>query len=253
MDNVQIFDAVVRKIEVKLGKIINIESTTLLKDAKKAFDMLKKTIGATTEKLLKSVMDILIDVKAILHQNTLASKLPKDKLDIKCKNDSHKKIVKDKMCHTLRHECTICEKTFPRKLELDMHIKTVHLKIKDLNCHICSFVTGDRSALDKHIVSKHPDYTRYSCNICGFSVYRIVHLKNHYYSVHNVNLGRDQRILDKMNPFERNASSLKKNDCIPLNNETHLCFQCGNVYTDLAELNNHMNENHQEAVQNNLS
>jgi len=253
MDNVQIFDVLIKKIEFKMKEIINEEGNKILNDVKEViFNKVKETIERVTEKLQKSAMDALLDIKAIYYPNTLLRKLSSNKIEVKYEKVCHKKI-KDETNPTPWHKCTRCEKTFSRKVYLDTHVKTVHQKIKDLYCHICDFATGDRSGLDKHIVRKHPDYTRYSCNICEFSAYRLVNLKKHYYNVHSMNVSRHQRIFDEMNPLEVNASFLKKNDSMPLKNRIHLCFQCGCAFTDLAELNNHMSDSHQEMVLRDLS
>ena len=46
--------------------------------------------------------------------------------------------------------CNDCDNTFVSKSKLDIHIKSIHLKIKDLGCSECDKLFSRKSDPDKH-------------------------------------------------------------------------------------------------------
>merc|ERR1712150_149282 len=82
------------------------------------------------------------------------------------------------------HSCYECDRRFKKKCNLKNHIKTVHLKTKDIQCQMCDYVTGTKLKLDKHIEKHHPNFSNYS----DFekSVFRKVNLGKHYFNFGNL-------------------------------------------------------------------
>ena len=49
---------------------------------------------------------------------------------------------------------------------MDDHVASVHLKLKNQNCHVCTKSFGAKSSLLTHIRSVHEKRDRVECNLC---------------------------------------------------------------------------------------
>ena len=64
------------------------------------------------------------------------------------------------------HSCESCNQRFPSKTTLDDHIKSKHLKVKDLICEKCNKTFATDFNLKKHVTYVH-DKPRLVCEMCG--------------------------------------------------------------------------------------
>ena len=51
--------------------------------------------------------------------------------------------------------------------KIDMHMKTVHEKLKCYNCRICKKSFGKSDHLKRHIKTIHERHKDYKCELCG--------------------------------------------------------------------------------------
>ena len=64
------------------------------------------------------------------------------------------------------HQCRLCMKTHNSPSDLLVHIKSVHERRKDENCHICDKKFARKNDLRKHIM-RHERIKNFVCELCG--------------------------------------------------------------------------------------
>ena len=68
------------------------------------------------------------------------------------------------VCHEKKFRCKICSKNFGQKSVLQIHLKTVHLKVRDFACAFCDLSFGTNSSLKRHAASKHKTKVLKQCD-----------------------------------------------------------------------------------------
>lgn len=88
--------------------------------------------------------------------------------------------TKHKVHHEKPHKCKKCPKQFASSYKLQVHKKTVHLKILE-NCPHCNKTFSHKSSLKEHIFIRHMDF-RFSCEYpdCNGKTFA----KKHHYIRH---------------------------------------------------------------------
>ena len=74
------------------------------------------------------------------------------------------------------HACKICEKTFPRTMDLRNHVFK-HTGAKNFHCTLCDKSFSKGTNLRKHIIT-HGERS-HKCNECGKAFFHLGTLKNH--------------------------------------------------------------------------
>ncbi len=77
-----------------------------------------------------------------------------------------------------RHSCSKCCKQFALKGTLDVHMRSVHLKIKPYKCTVCSLAFSQRTVLRNHL-GTHDKEKRYPCALCQAAFVQKVDLLRH--------------------------------------------------------------------------
>jgi hypothetical protein len=85
---------------------------------------------------------------------------------------------------TKLYQCVSCDYKTPQKTRLDLHIKAIHLKIKDLLCPKCDYRTAIKVALQQHISSIHDKAKKYQCPQCDHKASQKGNLAKHFKCVH---------------------------------------------------------------------
>lgn len=90
-----------------------------------------------------------------------------------------------------RHPCDHCRSRFLSRGDLQKHIKTVHLKIKDHVCAQCGAKFSEKGNLTKHQKRRHETVRAFNCSYPGCPKTFVLRdgLTRHEKSVH----GKDQR------------------------------------------------------------
>ena len=79
-------------------------------------------------------------------------------------------------------DCVSCDKVFKDKSYLKLHMKRMHLKIKDHFCDNCDKSFSTKSQLNTHLPT-HTD-NNFPCYMCGVKLSRKINLINHMKSLH---------------------------------------------------------------------
>ena len=64
---------------------------------------------------------------------------------------------KCKSCERLENKCSICDKSFSSKKNLDRHYNLIHLNIRNIKCPTCDYTTDQKSNLKHHICKNKED------------------------------------------------------------------------------------------------
>ena len=79
-------------------------------------------------------------------------------------------------------DCAACDKVFKYESELKVHMKRMHLKIKDHFCKDCDKSFSTKSQLNTHLPT-HME-KNFPCYMCGLKLSRKINLINHMKSLH---------------------------------------------------------------------
>lgn len=86
-----------------------------------------------------------------------------------------------------RYKCTGydgCNSKFSLKSDLKQHIKSVHLKLKDVKCDQCNYECSSKSHLNQHIKIVHLCIKDMECNQCNYKCSTKGTLNQHIKAVH---------------------------------------------------------------------
>ncbi|KAL3276156.1 hypothetical protein HHI36_020875 [Cryptolaemus montrouzieri] len=93
-------------------------------------------------------------------------------------------------------KCSLCSFNTNNLTSLKLHMKRIHLKIKNYRCHLCDFSSSYRYSLISHIGSKHLKLKNHKCSSCDFSTYSKRNLARHVRNVHLNENGNRCQICD---------------------------------------------------------
>ncbi len=83
-------------------------------------------------------------------------------------------MMRHEAMHRGRHSCLQCQRTFPKKEDLDTHVKVIHMGVKEFACHLCTSSFGYKRNLALHIKNIHHKKNSWrkemGRSICGFCV-----------------------------------------------------------------------------------
>lgn len=123
-----------------------------------------------------------------------------------------------------RLECGHCDKTFGRKWDLNLHVKCVHLRIRDHKCPECDYASAEKGRIQKHLQTVHWNVRSFPCRQCNYVAKHKSGLNLHKKAVH-------LKIKNfKCDYCEYTASQLvgvqKHMNAKHLNERPHKCDQC---------------------------
>uniref|UniRef100_A0A1B0BEA6 C2H2-type domain-containing protein n=1 Tax=Glossina palpalis gambiensis TaxID=67801 RepID=A0A1B0BEA6_9MUSC len=119
----------------------------------------------------------------------------------------HKHVVHQ---HTQRYFCSVCQKGFYHRSEMENHEKTAHTQIT-YNCELCGFTTNYQKSMDIHM-AKHNNQKEFRCELCSKQFTRKHVLKQHMRRYHE--------------------------------NKEFFCPHCEDAFINLRLLQKHCAENH---------
>ena len=120
-------------------------------------------------------------------------------------------------------ECGSCDKMFKYNSELKVHVKRIHLKIKDYFCDNCDKSFSSQTNLNTHLPTHLEN--NFPCYICGVKLSRKINLINHMKSLHT------EKSL--------HAENVKKTKCEQPTPENLPCHVCGKLFNSNKNLKRH--------------
>ena len=115
-------------------------------------------------------------------------------------------------------DCASCDKVFKCESELKVHMKRMHLKIKDHFCKDCDKSFSTKSQLNTHFPTHKEN--NFPCYMCGLKLARKINLINHMKSLHF-----------------KSVENTKMEQATP---EKLPCHICGNLLTSNKTLRKHV-------------
>ena len=172
-----------------------------------------------------------------------------------------------------KNQCSLCEKVYSDKRDLDNHVNAVHLEIKKNEnehiCEVCGKGFSFSKNLKKHLKITHTNEKKYACKICQQKFQENVKLIRHMKSLHlglkpygcdicgtkfslSSNLKSHLRIVhEKIKPFEchiclgRFSVKFNLNTHMKIHQSVLSCTYCENKYLDKSELESHIKTSHE--------
>ena len=170
-----------------------------------------------------------------------------------------------------KYECKKCEKKFTKKLTLQMHVKVVHDKIKNLKCDKCSKTFGHIIHLKKHSLvhknkqekspndvpksteDKDTKIKKHKCEKCNKTFNRVISLNKHIMILHNKKLNKKCKKCNDCEKWFSNKPNLlrhiqKKHSMKTQENKLMengiKCKQCVKYFPSKYRLNRHVRHVH---------
>ncbi|XP_072943111.1 uncharacterized protein [Epargyreus clarus] len=129
--------------------------------------------------------------------------------------NKHKHMVEAHGLAPLVYKCNVCDSVFRRRYGLSLHMKRMHLDVRDVQCQICSYKCYTNTELKIHM-AKHSSEKTYECTVCKKSYARNKTLKEHM-RIHN-------------------------------NDRRYSCVVCGQAFVQNCSLKGHMKTHHLDYI-----
>ena len=141
-----------------------------------------------------------------------------------------------------RHKCQQCDKDYSRKMDLNIHIKTIHEKIKPerIPCTLCTHI-GAKNNMKRHMASVHQG-VRHKCDTCDKE---FTQKKTLEYHVENVHQGVKHKC-DICNSQYTHKATLREHKKLHLKKDlpTLNCDSCSYKTVSKAYLRSHRRYQH---------
>ncbi|GJQ68441.1 hypothetical protein Trydic_g4841 [Trypoxylus dichotomus] len=140
------------------------------------------------------------------------------------------------------HKCTMCDRVYKRKGNLDKHI-FAHKNEKLFSCSHCHFKSNRRGCLNSHVISKHRIDLRtgtkiFKCKICYEEFSERTALTMHMRAVHDDKKPYQCEYCDLRYSW---PESLMKHTRIHTGENLHTCQICKRVFVERRKLVQHIN------------
>ena len=143
-----------------------------------------------------------------------------------------------------KFECLICiDKTFARKMELNLHVQTVHLGQRKYRCNECDRSFGTNYGMNSHIRQIHMNKRNYNCKICEKAFKSQANLESHILTVHKALHKFECETCKKIFTSKYNLIIHKKGVHDTLNN--FMCNFCDKVFKTKHGLARHVRTSHE--------
>lgn len=148
-----------------------------------------------------------------------------------------------------RHQCLICNKTFPVRRYMMSHMRSSHRspKLKQdkppivLSCEICQKVFNKQGMLNKHMKQHNKEPARYMCDYCGHEFENRHCLRKHLSSAHKISKKFFKcAVCQKVVPKKREEEHMK----FHTGEKEHQCELCGSQFVTEGLLNTHKKRQH---------
>ncbi|XP_062547256.1 zinc finger protein 572-like [Armigeres subalbatus] len=134
----------------------------------------------------------------------------------------------------LVHPCKYCDKKFSKLVNVQAHIKAVHIGERPYICEECGKAFGTKGALKEHQIT-HSDEKPYQCAHCPKKFKNLPRLKTHE-DIHNATLYVCPHCGLQLNT----KRTLKMHMVVHSDQKKFKCQYCGNEYKRSKALKNHL-------------
>ena len=137
-----------------------------------------------------------------------------------------------------------CDFAASKKKELEVHVKGVHQKIKDMKCQLCDFSASSDKAMRPHIRRVHLEIRNHACTECKFSSARKADLNMHK-KIHEMKEKTDMincMICGK--EFKERKYLVNHVKSVHYNMKTSKCDVCDKVFSSRGALKTHIESVH---------
>ena len=139
------------------------------------------------------------------------------------------------------HKCEICGKSFKKKINLGVHLNTVHIKRNILKCKVCGMEFSSSSGLKSHSDSVHK-VVKYKCQTCDKSYSCLENLKGHINQEHDKVNSYDCDICNKVFLKKNYLAKHKRDDH---ENKIRVKQKCETCDKEFVGLENHIKMVHE--------
>lgn len=185
------------------------------------------------------------------HQQSLQNHLKKmhkddGKVNYNCnscprKFDNERKLKVHERCHQsnekkMIHSCpfTNCDKKFTKSVNVQSHVKTVHIRERNFLCSDCGKSFGTKGALKEHQIIHSSEYP-FSCKFCAKKFKNMPRLKTHE-DTHDVS----QYICNVCGLALNTKRTLKMHMVVHSDNKKFKCQFCQSSFKRSKALKNHL-------------
>lgn len=131
--------------------------------------------------------------------------------------------------------CDICKCKFYTKYDLQKHIRT-HNSIKEFSCSLCDKTFNREPLLRRHIKTHDDDEPKFSCQVCNVTFLRKELLEYHM-EKHNRKKTFNCKICNKSFVFKQ---GLERHEAVHSNNKPHKCNYCDASFISAIKLTRHI-------------
>ena len=140
-------------------------------------------------------------------------------------------------------KCETCGKTFAQAGNLRRHVSLVHEGVKAHKCEICSKHFSNKQHLEQHIICVHEKLKPYKCETCGKSFSKTEELRKHVLSVHE---GVKDHMCGTCGKEFFYATKLKMHiKTVHDKVKDFVCVTCGSSFTTAGNLRSHISIVHE--------